>query len=81
MGNSGKNIVHKRLVRSYITSFISISLVLVLVAAVSVFAANAGGVARWFKENLSVSVLLKQSVSEKEGRALAETLAGRSYVK
>ncbi len=81
MGNQAKNIVHKRLIRSYITSFISISLVLVLVAAVSVFAVNAGGVARWFKENLSVSVLLKQSVSEKEGRALADALSQRSYVK
>ena len=76
-----KNIVQKRLIRSYVTSVISISLVLVLVAAAAVFAANAGGVARWFKENMAVSVLLKQSTSEKEGRALAEELAQRPYVK
>ena len=75
-----KNIVQKRLIRSYVTSVISISLVLVLVAAAAVFAANAGGVARWFKENMAVSVLLKQSTSEKEGRALAEELAQRPYV-
>ena len=81
MAAKGKNIVHKRLIRSYVTSVISISLVLVLVAATAVFAANAGGVARWFKENLAVSVLLKQSTSEKEGRALAEKLSGESYVK
>lgn len=81
MANKGKNIVHRRLIRSYLTSVISISLVLVLIAAAAVFAANAGGVARWFKENMAVSVLLKQSTSEKEGRALAEQLAERPYVK
>ena len=81
MANKGKNIVHRRLIRSYLTSVISISLVLVLIAAAAVFAANAGGVARWFKENMAVSVLLKQSTSEKEGRALAEQLSERPYVK
>lgn len=81
MAAKGKNIVHKRLIRSYLTSVISISLVLVLVAASAVFAVNAGSVARWFKENMAVSVLLKQSTSEKEGRALAASLAERPYVK
>ena len=81
MAKKAKNIVYKRLIRSYVTSVISISLVLVLVAAAAVFAANAGSVARWFKENMAVSVLLKQSTTEKEGRALAETLAERPYVK
>ena len=81
MTSKGKNIVHKRLIRSYLTSVISMSLVLVLVAASAVFAVNAGSVARWFKENMAVSVLLKQSVSEKEGRALAASLAERPYVK
>ena len=52
-----------------------------LVAAAAVFAANAGSVARWFKENMAVSVLLKQSTTEKEGRALADALAARPYVK
>ena len=69
------------MIRSYVTSVISISLVLVLMAAAAVFAANAGGVARWFKENMAVSVLLKQSTSEKEGKALCEELASRPYVK
>ena len=54
MAAKGKNIVHKRLIRSYLTSVISISLVLVLVAAAAFFAVNAGGVARWVKENTDV---------------------------
>ncbi|MBQ1679965.1 MAG: permease-like cell division protein FtsX, partial [Bacteroidales bacterium] len=69
------------MIRSYLTSVISISLVLVLVAAAAFFAVNAGGVARWVKENMAVSVLLKQSVSEKEGRKLADELAARPYVR
>lgn len=81
MASKGKNIVHRRLIRSYVTSVISISLVLLLMAAAALFAANAGSIARWFKENMAVSVLLKQSTSEKEGRALAEALAARPYVK
>ena len=81
MGKKRKNIVYRRIIRSYATSVISISLVLVLVAAAAVLAANAGGIARWFKENMTVSVLLKQSASEKEGRALAEQLASRPYVR
>jgi len=81
MNAKRKNIVQQRLIRSYVTSVISISLVLVLVASAALFAANAGSVARWFKENMAVSVLLKQSTSEKEGRALAEQLAERPYVK
>lgn len=81
MAKKAKNIVYKRLIRSYVTSVISISLVLVLVAAAAVFAANAGSVARWFKENMAVSVLLKQSTTEKEGHALADALAARPYVK
>ena len=39
MAKKAKNIVYKRLIRSYVTSVISISLVLVLVAAAAVFAA------------------------------------------
>ena len=81
MAAKGKNIVHKRLIRSYVTSVISISLVLVLMSAAAVFAVNARGLARRFKENMAVSVMLKQSTSEKEGRALAEQLAERPYVK
>lgn len=81
MAKKGKNVVYRRLIRSYVTSAISIALVLTLVAASAVLAANAGGVARWFKENMAVSVLLKQSTSEKEGRTLCSNLEQKPYVK
>ncbi len=81
MAKKGKNVVYRRLIRSYVTSAISIALVLTLVAASAVLAANAGGVARWFKENMAVSVMLKQSTSEKEGRTLCSNLEQKPYVK
>ena len=81
MEKKKKNIVNKRLIRSYVTSVISISLVLILVAAAAIFAANAKNIARYFKENMTVSVILKQSTSEKEARALEGQLAKKPYVK
>lgn len=81
MEKKKNNIVAKRLIRSYITSVVSISLVLILVAAAAMLASNAGNIARYFKENMTVSVILKQSTSEKEARALAKELSGKSYVK
>ena len=63
MATKGKNIVHKRLIRSYITSVISISLVLVLMSAAAVFAVNAGGLARWFKENMACWVKISSRCS------------------
>jgi len=81
MEKKRKNIVAKRLIRSYITSVVSISLVLILVAATAIFAVNAKNVARYFKENMTVSVILKQSTSEKEARHLEKELGTKSYVK
>lgn len=80
MESSGR-MVKRRIVRSYVTSVISISLVLVLVAAAAVLGANARGLAKYFKENMEVSVILKESVGEEEGRLLSEKLSKEPYVK
>lgn len=81
MEKKKNNIVEKRLIRSYVTSVVSISLVLILVAAAAILVANANNIARYFKENMTVSVILKQSTSEKEARALEKDLSKKSYVK
>jgi len=78
---NNRNIVNKRLIRSYITSVISISLVLVLVAGTSIFAANAGSIARYFKENMAVTVMVKQSAAEKEALQLTDKLGKLPFVK
>lgn len=76
-----KNIILRRLRASYLSSVLSISLVLVLVGTISIIAANARNVANFFKENMVVSVILKQSVTEPQAQELAKSLENESYVK
>ena len=47
---------------AYLSSVISISLVLLLVGIASMLLVNAKGVSDYFKENMQVSVLMKQTV-------------------
>lgn len=75
MAKNKRNIVRSRLVKSYITSVISISLVLTLVGAAAVFGVSANNVGSYFKENMVVSLILKQHVGEKEAKAYADSLA------
>ncbi|MCF0164267.1 MAG: cell division protein FtsX [Bacteroidales bacterium] len=76
-----KKIIFRRMVRSYLSSVISISLVLFLVGAVSFFAANTSNVSNYFKENAIVSVILSPTATEKEGQELCKKLQEREDVK
>ena len=60
-GNDNK-IIRRRLANAYLSSVISISLVLLLVGVASLLLVNAKGVSDYFKENMQVSVLMKQTV-------------------
>ena len=73
--------MRRRLVRSYITSTVSISLVLLMVAAAALFAANASNIGRYFKENMAFSIMLKQSATEQEAHALSQKLLAEDFVK
>jgi len=73
--------IRRRLVRSYITSVISISLVLTLMGAAAIFWINADNIARYFKENVTFSVIIKQSVPETEVSAMADSLAKCENIK
>ena len=68
------------MVGAYISSILSISLVLVLVGVSTLLLTSAQSVADYFKENLLVSVMLKQSATEEQGRAYARELESRPYV-
>ena len=70
-----QNIIRRRLIRSYVTSVISISLVLTIVGAAVLFGVSARNVASYFKENMAVSLLLKQYVTEKQAQSFADSLA------
>lgn len=65
MGKTENNtIMRRRLVNAYLSSVISISLVLLLVGIAGMLLVNARSVSDYFKENMQVSVMMKHSVSE-----------------
>ena len=69
------------LLRSYVSSVISISLVLFLVGMVGVLVVNARSVSNYFKENITVSAILTVEADEADASALADILTGTGYVK
>ena len=74
MGKRENNIIAKRLVHSYLSSIISIALVLLLVGIFGILAANAGAVQNYFKENVKISAILKENVPELEAKKLQHSL-------
>ena len=81
MSKGENKIMKRRLANAYLSSVISISLVLLLVGVASMLLVNAKSVSDYFKENMQVSVLLKDSVSEEKARSFAEQLQQKSYIK
>ncbi len=73
-------IVRKRLANAYLSSVISISLVLLLVGVASLLILNARGVADYFKENMQVSVLLKQEVSDSKAEKYEQSLQALPFI-
>jgi len=67
--------IRRRLAGAWVSTVISISLVLLLVGIASLLLLNARNVSDYFKENVQVSVLLKQDVTEEQGLAYEEELA------
>ena len=81
MARKERNMVRRRLVRSYVTSVISISLVLTLMGAAAIFWASAGSVSRYFKENVTVSLILPMETGDAQAQALVTELSARPDVK
>ena len=81
MSRQEKKLIRKRIVNAYLSSVISISLVLLLTGIAALLIVNAGGVSRYLKENMQVSVLLQDDASEAQARRYADSLAGRPYVR
>ena len=81
MGRKEKNIIARRLVHSYLSSIISIALVLLLIGIFGILAVNAGAVQNYFKENVKISAILKESVGEAQAKKLQENLLQHPAVK
>ena len=73
--------MRRRLVSAWISTVISLSLVLLLVGVGTLLVINAREVGIYFKENLQVSVLLKEQVNEEEARAYESQVAAIPGVK
>ena len=81
MGKGENKIMRRRLANAYLSSVISISLVLLLVGVASMLLVNAKSVSDYFKENMQVSVLMKDSVPEQKAMSFAESLLEERYIK
>ena len=73
--------MRRRLMNAYLSSVISISLVLLLVGVASMLLVNAKSVSDYFKENMQVSVLMKQNVSGEKALEFKERLDSERYIK
>ena len=80
MKNDNSKMVVRRLVRSYLTSVISISLVLFLVAAALFAWFNTKGLSDYFKENAVVSVILKSDATEQQALDLKKKYEALEFV-
>lgn len=81
MGKKENNIMRRRLMNAYLSSVISISLVLLLVGIASMLLVNAKGVSDYFKENMQVSVLMKPTVAEEDALKFKVGLDKEDYIK
>ena len=81
MGREVNGIINRRLRSSYLSTVISISLVLLLVGIAALLLVNARSVSDYFKENMQISVMLKQDVTEREAREYLLDLGSERYIK
>ena len=81
MQQKEKNIINKRLINAYVSSVISISLVLLLVGLASLLLVNARGLSDYFKENMQISILFKQDVEEEEAIKYRKRIESERYIK
>ena len=75
MLSNEKKVMSRRILNSYLSSVISISLVLLLVGFASLLLVSAGGVSEYFKRNLKVSVVMKTSISDEQAMEVSRRIS------
>ncbi|HBG24407.1 MAG: hypothetical protein A2X17_05545 [Bacteroidetes bacterium GWF2_41_61] len=76
-----KSIIYRRLVQSYLSSVISISLVLFLAGLTGLLAVNAKSVSEYFRENIKISILFDDSATDTQAGVVLGILKGKEYIK
>ena len=79
---AGENkFIRRRLFGAWLSTVISISLVLLLVGVAALLVVNARSVSDYFKENMQVSVLMKQEVDDDEAMEYVAELDAMPFIK
>lgn len=81
MGRNESNVLNRRLLRSYFSTIISISLVLFFIGMAGLLVLNARSISNYFKENITVSVVLSVEASEDDASQLSEQISGYPFYK
>ena len=81
MENTNITLMRRRLANAYLSSIISISLVLMLVGVASLLLVNAKSGSDYFEENMQVSVIMKQYVTEDAAMDFKKELEKAPYIK
>ena len=76
-----KRILNRRLVQSYMSSIISISLVLLLIGISGLLAVNAGSVSDYFRENIKLAIFFEDKATENEAKSIFADIQKKSYAK
>lgn len=82
MASSKTNtVIRRRLINAWISTVLSLSLVLLLVGAGTLLLVNAKSVSDYFKEHLQLSVLLREQAGEAEALAYEAQVAALPFVR
>lgn len=81
MGRNESNVLNRRLLRSYFSTIISISLVLFFIGMAGLLVLNARSVSNYFKENITVLVVLSVEASEDDASQFSEQISGYPFYK
>ena len=82
MSSTDNKLMRRRLANAYLSSVISISLVLLLVGIAAMLLVNARSVSDYFKENMQVTVMMKQHVTDEAAMDFQNSvLDGKRFIK
>ena len=71
----------KRIFKSYLTSTISIAMILFLIGVLGIVLLNAERLAKYVRENIGFTLVLKEDVQESDITELQQSLSSTEYVK
>lgn len=80
MSRNENRLIRRRIRNAYLSSVVSISLVLLLVGVAAMLLVNTGSVSDWFKEHMQVSVIFKPDVQEPQAGKYMDEVSARPFV-